>query len=252
MGRRVAECRCVEPGVRRAGIPRRAHLSRRRGDCRRSDTPRGAATRPAGRTRPARDRRVQDRAIASIPRPADRSRHDRPCGACECAGPTVRSSCSISSAAPWHRQAMSSQTCTHARRARRRRQQRVERRNAPRVRRRNVQTRAHVVEARLADPADARLQRLQRRQEQVPLLARLAPAGRGMRVASISARSAVPRRAGRSEQRIHRGTLVVGRRGVPQVQVHQSSPAAAKGSCARARRTRGTRPNRARRAPRTP
>ena len=65
-------------------------------------------------------------------------------------------------------------TCRRCRRRRGRRaaaaasrEQRVERGDAPRVGRRHVEPLAHVAEAAFADPADARLQRLERRQQQV-------------------------------------------------------------------------------------
>jgi hypothetical protein len=120
----------------------------------------------------------------------------------------------------------------HAPRARCRREQRVKCRDAPRVRRRNVETHADVIQPGLADPANARLQRLQRGQQQVTLFARFASANRYVRVAVLPLASitAIPARARRPKQRIHRGTLVISRGSAPQVQIHQSSPAAARGS----------------------
>src|SRR5215467_4665799 len=47
----------------------------------------------------------------------------------------------------------------HARWTRRRREQRVECCDAPRVGRRHVEAQTHILETRLADPADARLER---------------------------------------------------------------------------------------------
>src|SRR5262249_51380073 len=87
-----------------------------------------------------------------------------------------------------------------------------------------------VLEPRLADPSDARLQRFQRGEEQMPAFARLASGMGDVRVVQVTALATVPGRCGRAKQRIDRGTLVVGRDGVPQPQIHQSSPAAASGS----------------------
>src|SRR5512142_1788532 len=66
------------------------------------------------------------------------------------------------------------------------------------------------------------------------LLARLTSAVRDVRIVRVAAFAPVPRGAGRTEQRVHRGTLVSRWGGVPQVQIHQSSPAAANGSARRA------------------
>src|SRR4051812_5577928 len=73
----------------------------------------------------------------------------------------------------------------HARRARRGREQRVEGRHTPGIGRRNVESSADVVETRLTDPTDTRLQRLQRGQQQVALLSLFSSADRNVRVPHI-------------------------------------------------------------------
>src|SRR5215475_473199 len=123
----------------------------------------------------------------------------------------------------------------HTRRSRRRRQQRIKRRHAPRIRGRNAEPHAHIVETRFADPTDARLKRLECGQQQVATLTLLASAGRHVGIAFVATLSAIPCRSWRTKQSVYRGTLFVGWLGVPQVQIHQSSPAAAKGSALRKR-----------------
>jgi hypothetical protein len=122
----------------------------------------------------------------------------------------------------------------HARGARRGREQRVERRDAPGVRGRNAESRAHVLEASLADPPDALLERAKRGKQQMPLLAHLAATVRYVGVVCIASLPALPRRFRNTEQPVDRGTLFIGWGDVPQAQIHQSSPAAASGSARRA------------------
>ena len=66
---------------------------------------------------------------------------------------------------------------------------------------------AFEIRRRLAqsDPADARLQSLERRQQLMTALTLLAPAPCGVRVARTAARASVPGRAGRSQRVIDRG-----------------------------------------------
>jgi hypothetical protein len=95
----------------------------------------------------------------------------------------------------------------HTRRTRRGREQRIEGRDAPRVGRRHAEAETHVLEARLADPADALLERAERGEQQVALLARHPSADGDMRIALVAALSAIPRRLWCAQQSIDRGTL---------------------------------------------
>ena len=72
------------------------------------------------------------------------------------------------------------------------RQQPIERCDAPRIRRRHAEPFADVDESAFADPPDARLQRLQRREQPVPLLADCASTVRDVRVAQAPALATVP------------------------------------------------------------
>jgi hypothetical protein len=60
------------------------------------------------------------------------------------------------------------------------------------------------------------LQSFQRRKKQMAAFTRFASAVRDVRVVEVPARPTVPRGRGWPEQRVDRGTLVVGRDGVPQ------------------------------------
>jgi len=84
-----------------------------------------------------------------------------------------------------------------------------------------VEPRAHVVQPALADPPDARLQCLERGQEQVPARARLAPAERRrVRIARAPALAAVPRRLRQTHDGVHRRAFVGGRDRVEKAKVH--------------------------------
>ena len=109
-----------------------------------------------------------------------------------------------------------------ASRTRRRGEERIERRDTPRIRRRDGQPRADVVQRALADPADARLHRVQRGQQHVPARARLVTAVRDMGVANGIALAAVPARGWCAEERVDCLTLLGGRFCLEQVEVHQS------------------------------
>ena len=81
----------------------------------------------------------------------------------------------------------------HAPRPRRRREHRVERRDAPRLGRRHAEPRANVLKSTFGDESDAGLQRLKRREQQVPPLTRGAAAELGgVRVARASPIAAIP------------------------------------------------------------
>ena len=75
---------------------------------------------------------------------------------------------------------MSSQTWTTRRRPRLEREERVEAGHAIGLGGRHAQAAADLVEGRLADPADARLDRVERRQEEVPTIARRVPSPRAV------------------------------------------------------------------------
>ena len=107
-------------------------------------------------------------------------------------------------------------------RAGRRREQRVKRCDSPRIRGRHGETRANVVQRTLADPADTRLHGVQRRQQQVAHGARVVSAERDMGVADGIADAAVPPRRWRSEECVDRLTLLAGRFGVEEMEIHQS------------------------------
>ena len=81
----------------------------------------------------------------------------------------------------------------HARRARCRGKQCVKRGDAPCIGGRNAEPSADVLEPRFADPANVRLERLQRGKEQVPLLARLPASMRDVRIAEVAAFAPIPR-----------------------------------------------------------
>src|SRR5678815_4218473 len=61
----------------------------------------------------------------------------------------------------------------------------------------------------------------------MPLRPALVSGVRDVCVVCASAFTAIPSRARRSEQRVHRGTFLRRRGSVPQVKIHQSSPVAA-------------------------
>src|SRR6185437_16281096 len=88
----------------------------------------------------------------------------------------------------------------HSRRTRRGRQQRVERRDAPRFGRRQVEPCADVLEPRLADPPDARLQCFQGRQQEMPALASFTSAMCNVRVVEAPTFSTIPCGRRRAEQ----------------------------------------------------
>ena len=121
-------------------------------------------------------------------------------------GPKRSSSCAISSCDPWQRHAMSSHTCTTRGGRGSSAKQRVERRDAVRVRGRHGQPAADLVQPARADPADPLLQRPERRQQQMPPRARRVTA-RG-RVAGGPGRGArrppSPTPAGRARRRAPR------------------------------------------------
>ena len=101
-------------------------------------------------------------------------------------GPTVRSSSWHSSCGALAPAGDVVADVQHPPRARHGGEQRVEGGHAVGVRRRHRQPLADVVQRALADPADARLHRLQRGQQQMAPGARLVAAGGGMRVAPSS------------------------------------------------------------------
>ena len=128
------------------------------------------------------------------------------------------SSCSTSSALPRHMQAMSVQMCATRWRARLEREEGVEARDAVCLGGGNRQTAADVTEARLADPADPRLQLVQNRQQQVALAPRRVPATG--RVTVGPACGADPRRARRAEHGVHSVTLCRGGLVCCQPEIH--------------------------------
>ena len=73
-----------------------------------------------------------------------------------------------------------------------RRQQPIERRDAPGIRWRHTEPRADVAKSPFADPADARLQGLERGQEPMSLLADRASTVRDVRIAQAPALATVP------------------------------------------------------------
>jgi hypothetical protein len=93
---------------------------------------------------------------------------------------------------------------------------RVERRDPVRLRGRHLQPLADVVHAALADPPGGALQRVQRRQQQRPVLTRIA------RDAEVGRRAfaTLPAARRRPEHGVHGAPLLVGRRGRHQVQLH--------------------------------
>src|SRR5512142_1054775 len=64
----------------------------------------------------------------------------------------------------------------------------------------------------------------------MPLLTHLASAVCYVGVVDVAPFTTLPRGFGFAEQRVDRGTLFIGWGDLPQVQIHQSSPAAARGS----------------------
>jgi hypothetical protein len=87
------------------------------------------------------------------------------------------------------------------------REQRVERRDAVRLRRRDREPPADVVERAPADPADARLDGVEGREQKMALRPRGMPAARHMLVALAGLRRTLPARPGRAEDRVDRLAL---------------------------------------------
>ncbi len=177
-------------GHHRLGQPAARAPRRRRPRARRRDR---ALGRLLARLRHQRGRRPLAQAEAGAP-----SQIARPSPGCSPAGPTVRSSSATSSSPPRHMQAMSSQTCATTGGARLEREQGVEARDAVGLGGRDRQPPADVVERARADPADARLHRVQRRQQQVALVAGGVAAARGVAV-GLRPRRADPGRLRRAE-----------------------------------------------------
>ena len=100
---------------------------------------------------------------------------------------------------------------------------RVERRHAVGLGRRDGEALAHVVQPSAADPADARLERVQGRQQEVPLLARLATGADDAEIGCAPLGGAHPAGLRRSEQPVDRSTLGLRGGGVHQMKVHVTS-----------------------------
>ena len=101
-------------------------------------------------------------------------------------------------------------------------EQRVEGGDAVGVGRRHHEPLADVVERAFADPADARLDRLQRRQQQVTLRPGLVPSLGRIGVARVPD-PAFPTRGGRAEEEVERLALLLGGHGVHQAKIHLPS-----------------------------
>ena len=107
------------------------------------------------------------------------------------------------------------------------REQRVERRDAVGLRRRDREPPADVVQRAPADPADARLHRVQRREQEVALRPRGVPAARHVLVALAGLRRSLPARPGRAEDGVDRLALDRRRELVLDDEVHQRAGCAA-------------------------
>ena len=99
---------------------------------------------------------------------------------------------------------------------------RVERGHAVRLGRRDGQALADVVQAALADPSGAGLQRVQGGEQQVALVASRAPAAREPGLDATVADTTDPARLGRTEERIDGGPLLLGGSGGRQVEIHDA------------------------------
>ena len=125
----------------------------------------------------------------------------------------------------------------HHRRPRVRREEGVEGRDAVRLGRRDGQPLADVVEGRRADPADARLDGVQGRQELRASGAGRVAAARGVPVDGRIARPADPARFGWAEHGVHGGALGRGGERPDDVEIHHAEssdppPCGREGSCA--------------------
>ena len=108
----------------------------------------------------------------------------------------------------------------HDRRPRVRREERIERRDAVGLRRGDGESLADVVECRGADPADPRLDGVERRDQQGAAGPRCVAAARRVPVDAAVPRAADPTRLRRAEDGVHGSTLSGGRERPDDVQIH--------------------------------
>ena len=245
---RAAECRPSGPGGRtrrsRAVRPPRRRCVRglppagddpgrvdRRDASSRSGLSPATVIMAAGAARTARGTGCGARSIAAVPgrrpRPARAIRVEVPAdgfGAGEPAGDVVAD-------------------MGDGRRSRRRREERVERRHAVGLGGRHGQALADVVQARLADPADPGLERVERREQRGPRRLRASWPPRAT-WPSVRVSRAPPDQpeSGGAEDGVHGGTLGGRRQGTDDVQIHRD-PSVAPGRLAAHRWTwKGLRP----------